>query len=123
MGTLLNTPVNTPASGTSFLDETKFLQEHLKIVLGLATGSLLLSVTFLHDLGTSIQGKYFLQRSWCWFVASILAGVACNYFLTLHLHSPKRYQRPLNLASVLLHLCFIVAIVYFFRFALANLAY
>jgi hypothetical protein len=121
----MTTPPSSPvvASGISSLDESKFLQDHIKIVLGLATGSLVLSVTFLHNLGTSVQGKYFLQRSWMWFLAAILAGVGCNYFLTLSVQNAlKRYRRPLNIASFLLHGCFIVAVVYFLRFALANLA-
>lgn len=110
------------ASGTSFLDEAKFLQEHIKIVLTLATGSLVLSVSLLHDLGQSIQGKDHLHRSWLWLFASVLAGVACNYALTLHLNSKKDWYAPLvTVISLALHVCFVVAMVYFLRFALANL--
>lgn len=110
-------------SSVSFLEKVKFLQEHIKIILTLATGSLVLSVSLLHDLGESIRGKEFLHSSWLWLFASVLAGVACNYSLTLHLNSKKERYGPLVLlASLVLHACFAAAMIYFFRFALANLS-
>jgi hypothetical protein len=116
------TPVRAN-QGVSFLEQAKFLQEHIKILLTLATGSLVLSVGLLHDLGQTIHGKQFLHSSWLWLFASVIAGVACNYALTVHLTSKTdRYGALVKLVSFVLHACFAVAMAYFVRFALANLS-
>ena len=110
-------------NSVSFLEQSKFLQEHIKILLTLATGSLVLSVSLLHDLGQTIQGKQFLHSSWLWLFASVIAGVACNYVLTVHLNSKNNaYGWLVKIVSFALHACFAVAMVYFVRFALANLS-
>ena len=111
------------ANNVGFLEQSKFLQEHIKILLTLATGSLVLSVSLLHDLGQTIHGKEFLHDSWLWLFASVVAGVACNYVLTVHLNSKKQdYGWLVKLVSFVLHACFAVAMIYFVRFALANLS-
>lgn len=122
----MSTPQQGPASNSSteatFLDKIKFLQEHIKLILTLATGSLVLSVSLLQNLGKTFRGKEFLHRSWLWLLASILAGVACNYILTVYLNSKKNDFRILiAVISFLLHVFFIAAMIYFLRFALANL--
>ena len=112
---------NTPTEA-SFLDKIKFLQEHIKLILTLATGSLVLSVSLLQNLGKTFQGKEFLHWSWLWLLASILAGVACNYILTVYLNSKKNEYRILvAVISFFLHAFFVAAMIYFLRFALANL--
>ena len=110
------------AAAASFLDKVKFLQEHIKLILTLATGSLVLSVSFLQRLGSDFKGRGFLRVSWLWLFVSILAGVACNYLLTLHLNSKENWYGPVvTVVSFILHICFAAAMVYFLRFALANL--
>jgi len=122
MSTSQQPQVPLAPAGTSFLDKVKFLQEHIKLILTLATGSLVLSVSLLQNLGKSFQDKDDLHRSWLWLLASVLAGVACNYLLTLYLNNSRTaYRLLIAFISFLLHVCFIAAMVYFLRFALANL--
>ncbi len=109
-----------PAASPSFLDKVKFLQEHLKIVLTLSTGSLVLSVSLLQKL-TEMKGKESLHAAWLLLFVSILAGVASNYFLTMQLNSGKDWYASLvAFLSFVLHCSFIAAMVYFLRFAFAN---
>lgn len=115
-------PAGAASTSTSFLDKVKFLQEHLKLILTLATGSLILSVSLLQHLGSEFKGRNLLRVSWLWLFVSVLAGVACNYLLTLHLNSKENCYAPLvTVVSFVLHVCFAVAMVYFLRFALATL--
>lgn len=116
-------PFAPGSQDVSLLEQAKFLQEHIKILLTLATGSLVLSVSLLHDLGQTIQGKQFLHDSWLWLFGSVVAGVACNYVLTVHLNSKSdKYRWLVKSFSFVLHVCFAVAMIYFVRFALANLS-
>lgn len=121
MGTTGITPLNTAPAGPTFLDRVKFLQEHIKIVLGLATGSLVLSVSLIQKVEQS-KRKDWLHDAWLWLFVAILAGVACNYLLTLHLNSSKDWYRKLvAVVSAVLHGAFIAAMIYFLRFAFVNM--
>ena len=115
-------PTSTRTADTSFLDKVKFLQEHIKLILTLATGSLVLSVSLLQNPGKTFQDKHDLHRSWLWLLASVLAGVGCNYLLTLYLNNSRTgYRIFILIMSFLLHACFVAAMIYFLRFALTNL--
>jgi hypothetical protein len=58
----------------SLLDRAKFFREHVRTILTLATGSFVLSVTFLHDIAPKPQHAEYLKRSWVVFGPSSSQG-------------------------------------------------
>jgi uncharacterized membrane protein YdcZ (DUF606 family) len=60
------------------LERTKFFRDHVATVLNLATGSLVLSVTFLHDHMKDLKQTWLLKRSWWLLFFGIFFGVAYN---------------------------------------------
>lgn len=112
------------ANGTteSLLDRAKFFREHVQTILTLATGSFVLSVTFLHDIVPKPQHADFLRRSWTIFVVSILLGLIYNYVLSIYVTvAGKKYGTLLSITSFLFHATFVAAIYYLLRFGTANL--
>ena len=106
----------------SLLERAKFFREHVQTILTLATGSFVLSVTFLHDIAPKPQQADDLRRSWAIFVASILLGLIYNYVLSVYVSvEGKKYGNLLSAISLLFHLSFVVAIYYLLRFGIANL--
>ena len=58
------------------LEKAKFFRDHVQGILNLATGSLVLSITFLHDLGTGAIDRSDLGMSWRLLGLSILFGLS-----------------------------------------------
>src|SRR5215510_2320125 len=105
-----------------FFEAAKFFREHVQAVLNLATGSLVLSVTFLHNLGSNLVNKQYLRWSWMLFICTILLGIAYNYVLGIHVRIEGRcFARVLFAISTIFHLSFLVAVYYLARFGLSNL--
>jgi hypothetical protein len=109
-------------SSESLLDRAKFFREHVQTIVSLATGSLVLSVTFLHDIAAKAQHVEFLKRSWEILVLTILLGLIYNYVLSIYVTvAGKRYGKALSLVSFFFHISFVVALYFMLRFGTANL--
>lgn len=105
-----------------FLERTKFFRDHVQGVLNLATGSLVLSVTFLHNIESNVIDKSSLSKSWAFFVVSILLGIAYNYVLAIHERSQgKHFRQTLSVLSFIFHSSFVVAIYYLAHFGWSNM--
>ncbi|HEV2964255.1 MAG TPA: hypothetical protein VG649_20680 [Candidatus Angelobacter sp.] len=119
-----------------FLERAKFFREHVQTVINLATGSLVLSVTFLHDKSGTLKRTGCLKVSWAFLVAAIVFGSVYNYFLSLY---TKRHTKPseieeyakreklervdalvLSLLSGIFHLLFVGALILVLLFGIAN---
>jgi hypothetical protein len=112
----------TNGSSDSLLERAKFFREHIQTILSLATGSFVLSVTFLHDVATKAQHVEFLKTSWGIFVLTILLGLIYNYVLSIYVSvAGRKYGNLLSVVSFLFHLSFVAAIYYMLRFGTANL--
>jgi len=110
------------SSTSDLLERTKFFRDHVVTVLNLATGSLVLSVTFLHDKADHLRSAWLLRRSWWLLFLAILFGVAYNYVLNIYLrHKGTRYGFLLEALSLCFHVTFVVAMCYLFRFGLWNM--
>jgi hypothetical protein len=106
----------------SLLERAKFFREHVQTILNLATGSFVLSVTFLHDIAPKPQHADFLRRSWMIFGVTILLGLIYNYVLSIYVTiEGKKYGVLLCIISFIFHSSFIAAIYFLFRFGAANL--
>jgi hypothetical protein len=106
----------------TLLERAKFFRDHVATVLNLATGSLVLSVTFLHDKAGSLRDAWLLKRSWWFLLFSILFGVVYNYTLNVYVkEEAKRYRILLRVISFVFHVTFFVAICYLFRFGMKNI--
>jgi hypothetical protein len=109
------------SGNSSLLEQSKFFREHVQTVLNLATGSFVLSVTFLHDRGSGFNGVYYLKCAWTILAASILLGLAYNYVLTVSLNiNDKRLGTILSVLSLIFHATFVAAIFYLLRFGFVN---
>src|SRR5215470_2164773 len=94
----------------TLLERAKFFREHVATVLNLATGSLVLSVTFLHDQFGHLHDAWLLKRSWWFLIFAILFGVAYNYTLNIYVReNGNRYAELLKVLSLIFHLSFVVA--------------
>ena len=106
----------------SLLDRAKFFREHVATVLNLATGSLVRSVTFLHDQAGHLKQTWLVRRSWWFLFLAIFLGVAYNYVLNAYVQKEgARYGTLLKILSGLFHAMFVVAVCYLLRFGLWNL--
>lgn len=106
----------------TLLERAKFFREHVSTVLNLATGSLVLSVTFLHEKADRLQQAWLLKRSWWLLMISVLSGVAYNYVLNLYVRQDgQRYGTLLKVLSFCFHFAFVVAMYYLLRFGLWNI--
>lgn len=106
---------------SELLDRSKFFRDHVGGVLNLATGALVLSITFLHNEEGHLRQTYLLKRSWTFLFATIFLAVAYNYILNQYVRNEgKRYTWPLRGLSLLFHAAFVFAIFYLFRFGLWN---
>jgi succinate dehydrogenase hydrophobic anchor subunit len=107
---------------TELLERAKFFREHVSAVLNLATGSLVLSVTFLHDQSGHLRQPWLLKRSWWLLFLTIFLGVAYNYVLNQYVRlDGKRYATLLSILSAMFHAGFVCAVCYLLRFGLWNL--
>lgn len=106
----------------SLLDRAKFFREHVQTILSLATGSFVLSVTFLHDIATKARHVEDLKRSWGIFVTTILLGLVYNYVLSIYVTvGGRRYGTLLSVISFFFHGSFVAALYFLLRFGTANL--
>lgn len=115
---------NPVANGTSdpLLERSKFFREHVQTIISLATGSFVLSVTFLHDIAPKAKNVNLLKTSWYLFVAAILLGLIYNYVLSIYVREKgDKYGKLLAGVSFLFHASFAVAMIYLLRFGTANL--
>jgi hypothetical protein len=109
-------------STDTLLDTAKFFREHIQTILSLATGSFVLSVTFLHDIAPKPQHAEYLKKSWGIFVLTILLGLLYNYVVCVYvIVAGKRYGKLLSVISLFFHISFVAAIYYLLRFGTANL--
>jgi len=105
-----------------FLERAKLFREHIQNVLTLATGALVLSITFLHDIAPNPVDRGSLRIAWKLLVLAVLWGVAYNYVLAIYTRNEsKPFGYLLAAISVVFHAFFIVALYYLMRFGLANL--
>ena len=103
------------------LERAKFFREHVQAVLNLATGSFVLSVTFLHDKAAVLQHKSDLSTSWWLMAFTILLGIAYNYSLSIYVRNEGvRYGGLLKLLSLMFHLLFVISMCFLLRFGLWN---
>lgn len=103
------------------LERSKFFREHVASVLNLATGALVLSVTFLHNEEGHLKQTWLLERCWIFLFATIFLAVAYNYTLNHYVRSDgSRFRWPLTVLSLAFHVAFVIAIFYLFRFGLWN---
>src|SRR5450755_3885699 len=94
----------------SLIERAKLFREHMATVLNLATGALVLSVTFLHDLAGRLQGVWLLKRSWLCLLATIFCGVAYSYILDIYIKlKGNQYGTLLLVFSFVFHAAFLVA--------------
>lgn len=106
----------------ALIDRARFFREYMGTVLNLATGSLVLSVTFLHDKANHLVGAWLLKRSWRFLLTTIFFGVMYNYVLDLYVAAKgQSYGGLLKFLSAIFHLAFFIAIAYLFRFGLGNI--
>lgn len=109
-------------NSASLLESAKFFHEHVQTILSLATGSFVLSVTFLYDIAPKAQHVEYLKRSWGIFVATIVLGLVYNYVLSIYVtNAGKRYGKVLSTVSFFFHGSFVAAIYFLLRFGTANL--
>jgi len=105
-----------------FLERAKLFREHIQTVLSLATGSLVLSVTFLHDIAPHADNKESLRLCWVLLVWTIILGVAYNYLLSIYSKNEGKWTgRLLVTVSFVFHGLFIAALYYLTCFGLSNL--
>jgi hypothetical protein len=103
-----------------FLERAKFFREHVQSVLNVATGALVLSVTFLHDLKNA-RGLPCLRKSWECLVATIFLGIVYNYILAIRTRPKTERLSPLLFGvSALFHAAFFISMWYLARFGLMN---
>jgi hypothetical protein len=106
----------------TLLERAKFFREHVQTILSLATGSFVLSVTFLHDIAPKPQHAEYLRRSWEISVVTILFGLIYNYVLSIYVSvAGKSYGIFLSIISFVFHFSFVAAMYYLLRFGTANL--
>jgi hypothetical protein len=115
-----DTPNESPSEG--LLERAKFFRDHVQAVMNLATGALVLSVTFIHDKAEHLQGKGRLRHSWELLGCTILLGVAYNYVLAMYMREKgKRFGSWLPVLSFFLHAAFAASIVLMALFGLSNI--
>ena len=103
------------------LERSKFFREHVQTILNLATGALVISVTFLNARARLLQRES-LRFSWVLLVVTISPGLAYNYVLSIYVRrEAKSYGRLLNGISLVFHIAFLAAMLFLLRFGLANL--
>ena len=82
----------------------EFFQDYIKTVLGLATGALVLSITFLHDViglggeGSNHPAKHIrvLGASWICLLLSVLSALVYLYFHALASRDEDTESWPLD---------------------------
>ncbi len=105
-----------------FLERAKLFREHVQTILNLATGSLVVSVTFLTDLEPTPIGQDTLRWSWTSLTIAILLSLAYNYVLTIFVNTDgKKFGNLLSSLSITLHLSFFVGLLLLLSFGLVNL--
>ncbi len=105
-----------------FLERAKLFREHVQNVLTLATGALVLSITFLHDIAPNAGDRESLRLAWQLLVGTVVLGVAYNYVLAIYTRNEsKAFGVLLAAISIVFHALFIVALYYLMRFGMANL--
>ncbi len=128
--------MNTPEAGappgqqtSQFYSVLDYFKAHVTAITTLATGALVLSLTFLKDLDlAALQLRGFLQAGWILFTVSIVAGVCYSFILTYIAKDPddsKRlhdsFKQMLVKLSFVLHFAFMLGIICFLVFAMANI--
>lgn len=105
-----------------FLEKAKFFRDHVQGVLTLATGSLVLSVTFLHDLGTTVTDKADLSLAWKLLGLAVFFGLMYNYVLAVFTaRRRKAFGVVLGVLSFALHGFFFAGLIFLAFFGLSNL--
>lgn len=118
----------SPTRTSQFYSVLEYFKAHVTAIVTLATGALVLSVSFIKDVGgVAPQLSGFLMVGWVFFTASIIAGVFYSYILTFIARDPenegglnKTFRNMLNGVSIVLHFSFMAGILCFLIFALAN---
>jgi hypothetical protein len=113
---------------SEFLPIAALFKGHVDGLVTVATGALVVSVTFLKDSSSKAPHYiHLLKFSWILFALSIVSGIVYNYTLA-RLAKARRcwgkekcnHKRILNSASQVLHLSFFAAVICFLIFALWN---
>jgi len=124
-------PMTTGQSGAPVSPEKRFeLSEgFVKSVLNLATGALVFSVTFLHDIigiggekGTPvIQARCLIAGAWLSFLISVGASLYYLYFLAVASKFERGFGEKLTTSSVLAAFAFGAGLLLLGLFAWFNL--
>ena len=102
------------------LERSRFFREHVQTILNLATGALVISVTFLNARDNLLQ-RNSLRWSWVLLVVAISLGLAYNYVLSIYVRGEgKSYGSLLSGLSLVFHVTFLAAVLFLLQFGLAN---
>jgi hypothetical protein len=113
---------------SQFYSVLEYFKAHVTAIVTLATGALVLSISFIKDVEvSSLQMRGFLMAGWIFFTLSTTAGVCYSYILTYIASDPEdtrglrlTFKGWLNKLSIVLHFAFMFGIICFLVFALAN---
>jgi len=125
LGSWIKKKLQEPVNKGSEQDRRSALQavaEYTSVLLGLSTGSVVLSATFL-DRFYHGEALWLLTSSWSLFALSILLGLLTMGQRIRQLAESELQVRggSLELTSLLQWTSFLAAVVLFFTFALQNL--
>lgn len=110
-------------------DKISVFAEQTKTVLTLSSASLPVIVALLGLFAVKGQdgvlafppfvkdGLWAVKASLVSFSLAILSGVFYNFFLTLKVNSPTSYDNRLTFLSIVLHLAFLMGVLFFAYFA------
>jgi len=118
--------VSSPPTPRYSIPSLEQFRAHITAMVTLATGALVLSVSFLKDVDVpALTHRWTLQLSWVSFTFSIVFGVVYSYtltFLAKDLQPDVRDfgERILSWASILLHCFFMLGVILFLFFVLLN---
>jgi hypothetical protein len=124
-------PENTPQGGRRVGIEKRFdlAEGYVKTVLGLSTGALVLSVTFLHEIvgiGSAeapnrIEWKSLIMGAWMTLLVSAVASLFYLYHLAIAAKYESAYSQELKWGAIVSSAGLVCGLVLMSLFAALNL--
>src|SRR5258707_313980 len=107
----------------------ELFQDYIKTVLNLATGALVVSVTFLHEIiglgekemSKPLRDPVLLGLSWTTYLVSVMGSLLYLYFLSLSVKYPGRYSGWLKWGAMASVFGFVAGVVLFAVFGWLNI--
>jgi hypothetical protein len=107
----------------------ELFQDYIKTVLNLATGALVVSVTFLHEIiglgekevSKSLRDPALLGLSWTMYLVSVMGSLLYLYFLSLSAKYPGKYSAWLKWGAMASVFGFVTGVILFAAFGWLNL--